>query len=88
MRSRNSAVKPVSKPFVDSSATAPFPGKISGLFRTHASGAIIWRAFQKLRTSRRFCWATAVQIRPCTCSCLPLASLGRDPLPGDARLPV
>jgi hypothetical protein len=27
------------------------------------SGAVIWRALQKLSTARRLCWATAVPIR-------------------------
>jgi hypothetical protein len=30
----------------------------------YASGAVIWRALQKLRTPRRLCWATAVPIWP------------------------
>jgi len=30
----------------------------------YASGAVIWRALQKLSTPRRACWATAVPMEP------------------------
>jgi len=46
----------------DASATSPSGLKIAGSYLMYASGAVIWRALQYLRTPRSDCWAKAVPI--------------------------
>src|SRR5690349_14259738 len=59
---------------VDGSVISPSSRNSSGLYRMYASGEVIWRALQKLRTARSDCCPTAVPIGPIEA---PITAAGR-----------
>lgn len=64
MCSRNSVMKFWRNVVVSASEISPDSANTSGRKWMYASGAVIWRALQKLSTPRRLCCATAVPICP------------------------
>lgn len=68
----------VRKPAVVSSTTSPSSRKRSGEYWMYASGKVICRALQKLRTARRGCWPTAVPIAPMDAPITPAGMWGKE----------